>query len=147
MLHYTILAATPLKGFSIIDFFKVKNKLGVRIFFFEGGRPIPPPPPPPPFNFSFNFFGGGNFFIWAIYLGLVVVPYHKIVINLPRIYVKLLCKGELYRFSGHFIIILDLNIGQKQNKKLFRCLIIFIFSTLCYNLFIFFIEALCQTKV
>ena len=44
------------------------------------------------------FFGGS--FLAAIYLGIVMVPSPKIVINLPMTYEKLSCKIELYRFSG-----------------------------------------------
>ena len=36
----------------------------------------------------------------AISLGMVVVPSLKIVINLPRTYEKLPCKGEPYQFIG-----------------------------------------------
>ena len=45
--------------------------------------------PPPIFNFSFkkkykwNKFWGGNFFLGPIYLGRMVVPSTKIVINIP----------------------------------------------------------------
>ena len=39
------------------------------------------------------------------YLGFIsivrgVIPSHKIVMNLPSLYEKLSCKGELYRFSA-----------------------------------------------
>ena len=40
------------------------------------------------------------FFHEAIYLGKVVVPFPKIVINFPRTYEELPCKGEPHRFSG-----------------------------------------------
>ena len=45
--------------------------------------------------------GGVIFFQGVIYLGRVVVPSPlEIVINLPRIYEKLPCKGEPNWFSG-----------------------------------------------
>ena len=43
----------------------------------------------------------GLFFLGAISLGRVVVPFLKIVKNLPRTYEKLLCKGEPYRFISY----------------------------------------------
>ena len=44
--------------------------------------------------------GGGNFFLGAIYLGMVVVPLSKKAKNLPRTYKKLYCKEESNRCSG-----------------------------------------------
>ena len=44
-----------------------------------------------------HFFAGGSY----IFIGRVVVPFPKIVINLPRTYVKLPCKGEPDQFSGY----------------------------------------------
>ena len=46
------------------------------------------------------FFGGGWFIIfpWIISHGWAVVPSPKIL-NLPRTYEKLNCKGDPYRFS------------------------------------------------
>ena len=41
-----------------------------------------------------NIGGGVSFFLGTIYLGRVIV------INLPRTYRKILCKGEPYRFNG-----------------------------------------------
>ena len=41
-----------------------------------------------------------NLFILAISLGRVVIPFPKIVINLPRTYEKLPYKGEPDGFSG-----------------------------------------------
>ena len=44
--------------------------------------------------------GRGSFLQIAISLGRLVVPFPQIVINLPRIFDKLHCLGESYRFSG-----------------------------------------------
>ena len=55
------------------------------------------PTPNPILNLSFKkmyifFLGGVIFFLGVISIGSVVVPYHKIIINLPGTYEKLPCK-------------------------------------------------------
>ena len=61
-------------------------------------------PNPPPlilfFFFKIVFQGGlANFFLLAISLGRMEGPSLKKVINLPRTYLKLPCKGEPYWFK------------------------------------------------
>ena len=52
----------------------------------------------PIFNFSLNF-QAGEIFSMGFFLGRVVVPSPKLVINHPRTHEKLPCKGEPYQFS------------------------------------------------
>ena len=59
--------------------------------FIDGGRGVDP---------LFSILKRYFFFLEVISLGTVVVPSPKIVINLPRTYEELPCKGESYRFSG-----------------------------------------------
>ena len=61
-------------------------------------------------NKKIKYFGGWDFFLGTISLGRVVVPSHKIVINLPGTYKKLHCKYGLYRFSGQQ----DLSLQTKK---------------------------------
>ena len=76
------------------------------------------------FNFSLKekllFWGlGWYFFLVLISLGRVVIPYPKIVINLPWINEKIHCKGKPFRFSGYQNPSVQTD-RQKKNDRQFK---------------------------